>query len=230
MELQRIRHDWVTEQKQQQSLSFVFFLLFLKSVKYNILFTCSVMSDSLQPHRLQHARLPCPSPSSRVCSNSGSLSQWCHPTISSSVIQFSSCPQSFPVSGYFLMSQLFTLGGPSIGASVSASVLPMNIQDWFPLGLTGLISLQSKELSRVFSSTTTHHSHPYITTGKTIILTIWTFFSKVMSLLFNLLSRFVIAFFPRGKCLLSSWLHFTVHSDFGAWEIKSVTVSTFSFY
>ena len=118
-----------------------------------LLFSHSVVSDSLQPHGLQHARLPYPSPSPRVCSNSCSLSQWCHPTISSSAVPFSSCLQSFPASGSFLMSWLFASGGQSIGASVSPSVLPMNIQDWFPLGLTDLISLQAKELSRVFSNT-----------------------------------------------------------------------------
>ena len=107
------------------------------------------MSDSLQAHRLQHARLPCPSLSPGVCSNSCPWSHWCHPTISSSVVPFSSCLQSFPAPGSFPMSQLFTSGGQSIGASASASVLPVNIQGWFPLGLIGLISLQSKGLSRV---------------------------------------------------------------------------------
>ena len=114
----------------------------------------SVMSDSLQPHGLQHTSLTSPSPTPRACSNSCPLSQWCHPTISSSFAPFSSCLQSFPATGSFPMSQFFTLGGQSIGASASASVLPMNIQDWFPLGLTGWISLQSKGLSRVFSNTT----------------------------------------------------------------------------
>ena len=112
------------------------------------------MSDSLQPHGLQHARPPCPSPTPRVYSHSRPLSRWCHPTISSSVIPFSSCLQSFPVSGSFQMSQLFASGGQNIGVSASASVLPVNIQDWFPLGWTGWISLKSKELSRVFSNTT----------------------------------------------------------------------------
>ena len=113
------------------------------------------MSDSLWPHGLQHIRVPCSSPSPRVCSNSCPLSQWCHPTISSSVIPFFSCPQSFPASESFPMSQFFAPGGQNIGisASASASVPPMNIQDWFPLGLTGLILL-SKGLLRVFSSTT----------------------------------------------------------------------------
>ena len=106
------------------------------------------------PHGLQHARPPCPSPTPRVYSNSCPLSPWCHPAISSSVIPFSSCLQSFPASGSFQISQFFTSGGQSIGVSASASVLPMNIQDWFPLGWTGWISLQSKGLSRVFHNTT----------------------------------------------------------------------------
>ena len=147
------------------------------------------MSDYLQPHGLQHARLPCPSPIPRACSNSYPSSQWCYPTISSSVIPFSSCLQSFPASGSFPMSQFFAAGGQSIGVSASASVLPMNTQDWSPLGCTGQISLQSKGLSRVFSNTIVQHSaffivqlsHPYMTTGKTIALTRWTYVGKVMS-------------------------------------------------
>ena len=119
-----------------------------------LLFSHSVVSESLWPHGPQHARLPCPPPYPGVCSNSCPLSQWCHPTISSSFVPFSSCLQSLPASGSFPMSQLFASGDQSIGASASASVLPMNIQGWFPLGLTGLISLQSKGLSRVFSNTT----------------------------------------------------------------------------
>ena len=114
----------------------------------------SVMSDSLWPHGLKHSRLPCPPSSAKAYSNSCPLSGWCHPTISSCVVPFSSCLQSFPASGSFLMSRLFTPGGQSIGTLVSASVHLMNIQDWFPLGLTGLISLQPKGFSRVFSSTT----------------------------------------------------------------------------
>ena len=109
------------------------------------------MLDSFRPHGLQHARAPCPSPTPGVYSNSCPLSGWCHPTISSSVIPFSSCLQSFPASGSFPMSQFFTSGGQSVVVSASASVLPMNIQDWFPLGW---ISLQSKGLSRIFSNTT----------------------------------------------------------------------------
>ena len=107
-------------------------------------FSRSVVSNSLRLHGLQHTTLPCSSPTPVACSNSRPLSRWCHPTISSSVIHFSSCLQSFPASGSFLMSQFFTSGGQSIGVSASASVLLMNSQDWFPLGLTGLISLQSK--------------------------------------------------------------------------------------
>ena len=157
------------------------------------------MSDSLRPHGLQHARPPCPSPNPRACSNSCPSSQWCHPTVSSSVIPFSSCLQSFAASGSFPMSQFFTSGNQSNGASASVSIVPMNIQDWFPLGLTGLISLQFKGLSRVFYQ---YHSskastlwcsaffivqvtHPYMASGKTIALTRRTLFGKVMSLLFN---------------------------------------------
>ena len=117
-------------------------------------FSCSVVSDSLRPHGLQHSRQLCLSPAPRACSNSCPLSWWCHPTISSSAVPFSSCLQSFPASGSFPMSQLFISGCHSIGVSASASVPPMNIQDWFPLGGTGWISLQSKGLSRVFSNTT----------------------------------------------------------------------------
>ena len=112
------------------------------------------MSDSLQRHRLKHARSPCPLPTPRVYPNSCPLSRWYHATISSSLVPFSSCPQSFPASGSFPMSQLFTSGDQSIGASASASVLPLNIQGWFPLELTGLISLQSMGLSRFFSNST----------------------------------------------------------------------------
>ena len=121
-----------------------------------LLFSCSVMSDSLQPHELQHTRLPCPSRIPRACSNSCPLSWWCHPAISS-VILFYFCPQSFLSSGSFQMSQLLASGGQRIGVWVSASVLPMNIQDWSPLGQTGWISLQSKGLSRVFNNTVQKH-------------------------------------------------------------------------
>ena len=120
---------------------------------HTVQFSCSVMFNSLGPHGLQHARLSCPSPTPRACSNSCPSSQWRHPTISFSVIPFSSCLQSFPASGSFLISQFFSSGGQSIGVSRSALVLPMKIQDWFPLGSTGWISLQSKVLSRVLCNT-----------------------------------------------------------------------------
>ena len=147
-------------------------------------FSSSVVSDSLRSHGLQHARLPCPSPTPEVYSNSCPSSRWWQSTISSSVVPFSFHLQSFPASGSFPVSQFFASCGQSIGVSASASVLPMNIQDWFPLGWTGWISLQSRGLSRVFSNTTVqkhqffsaqlslvHFSHPYMINGKTIGLT-----------------------------------------------------------
>ena len=127
----------------------MFFHFHFSSVQSN-----SVVSDSLGPHGQQHAKLPCPSPTPGAYSNSCSLSRWCHPTISFSVVPFSFCLQSFPASGSFPVSQLFTSGGQSIGVSDSASVLPVNIQDWIPLRWTGFISLKSKGPSRVFSNTT----------------------------------------------------------------------------
>ena len=129
----------------------------------SVQFSRSVVSDSLRPHGLQHARPPCPSPTPEVYPNSCLSSQWCHPTISFSVIPFSSCLQSFPASESFQMSQLFTSGGQSIGVSASTSVLPMNTQDWSPLGWTGWISWQSKGLSRVFSNTTVQ-KHQFFST------------------------------------------------------------------
>ena len=195
------------------------------------------MSDSLQSHRLQHARLLCPPLSPGVCSNSCSLSRWCYLTILSSAVLFSFCLQCFPASGAFPMNQLCVSGGQSTGAS--ASVFPMNIQGWFPRELTGLTSLKSKGLLRVLQ----HHNskasilwrsafmiqliHPYITTGKTIALTGWTFVGKVIGLLFSTLSRFVIAFLPRSKCLLISWLHSPSAMILDPKKIKLVTISTF---
>ena len=126
-------------------------------------FSCSVMSDSLWPHGLQHARPPCPSQTPRIYSNSCPSHRWCHPTISSSIVPFSSHLQSFPALESLPMSWFFASGDQSIGVSASASVLPMNIQDWFPLGWTGCISLQSKGLSRVFSNTTVQ-KHPFFRT------------------------------------------------------------------
>ena len=181
-------------------------------------FSRSVVSNSLRSHELQHTRPPCSSPTPGAYSSSCPLSQWCHPTISSSVVPFYFHLQSFPESGSFPMSQFFASGGKRIGISASTWVLPMNTQDWSPLGWTGWISLQeTKGLARVFSNTTVQKhqffgvqlslwSNSHMTTGKTIALTRQTFVGKVMSLLFSMLSRFVIAFLPRSKCLLISWL------------------------
>ena len=130
----------------------------------SVKFSCSVMSDSLRPHEAQYTRTPCPSPTPRVYSNWCPLSRWCHPTILFSVVPFSSCPQSFPASGSFQMNQLLASGGQSIGVSASTSVLPMNTQDWSPLGWTGWIALQSKGLSRVFSNTTVQ-KHQFFSTS-----------------------------------------------------------------
>ena len=165
--------------------------------KYSsVQFSRSVVSDSLQTHGPQHARLPCPSPTPGVHSNPCPSSRWCHPTISPSVIPFSSCLPSFPASGSFLMSQLFTTGGQSIGASASASVLPLIIQDWFPFRmdwldllavqgiLKSLLQHHSSKVSILWHSAffMVQFSHPYVTTGKTIALTRQTFVAKIMSL------------------------------------------------
>ena len=163
----------------------------------SVQFSGSVMSYSLQPHGLQHTRPPCPSPTPGVYSNSSPLSRWCHPTISFSVVPFSSWRQSLPASGSFQMSQLFAWGGQNIGVSASASVLPMNIQDWFPWGLVGS-HCSPRDSQRVFCNTTVQKAwilqcsaffivqllHPYITTGKTIASTRQIFVFKVKSLLF----------------------------------------------
>ena len=199
------------------------------------------MSNSLQPHGLQHARLPCPSPTPGAWSNSCPLSQWCHPTISSSIVPFSSCLQSLSASGFFPSSKFFPSGDQSIGVSASASVLSVNIQDWFTLGLTGWIFLQSKGLSSLLQDHSpkasilwrsaffmVQLSHPYMTTGKTIALTRQTFVGKVMSLLFNMLSWLLIAFFPRSKCLLISWLQTPFAVMLEPKKIRSLTVSIVS--
>ena len=180
-------------------------------------FSLFVVSNSLRPHGLQHARLPCPLQLPELAQISV---HWVGDAIQpSSVIPFSSCLQSFPASGSFLSSQIFASGDQTIGASASASVRPVNIQDWCPLGWTGWISLQAKRLSSLLQ----HHSskasilrhsaffmvqfsHSYVTTEKTIALYIEIFVGKVTSLLFNTLSRLVIAFLPRRKRLLISWL------------------------
>ena len=194
------------------------------------MFSHYVVSDSLRSHQLQHARCLCPSLSPRICSNSCPLHQWWYLTISSNATHSSSCPQSFTASGSFPMSRLFTSGGQNIGASASASVLSMNIQDWFLLGWSGWISLLSKGLSGVFSSTMVwksrfFHTLPslwfnsHIYTWLLEKTTALTFVSKVMSLLFNMLSSFVIDFLPRSKCL-NFMAAVTIHSDFGAQENK----------
>ena len=184
----------------------------------SVQFSRSVVSDSLWPHEPQHSRPPCPSPTPGVHPNPCPLYRWCHPTISSSVIPFSSWLQSVSASGSFPMSQLFALGGQSTGVSASASVLPMNTQDWFRMDWLDLLAAQGtpKSLLQHHSSKasilrcsaffTVQLSHPYMTTGKTIALTRRTFIGKVMSLLLNMLSRLVITFLPRSKRLLISWL------------------------
>ena len=179
------------------------------------------MSNSLYPHGLQPARPPCPSTTPGVYPNSSPLSRWCHLTISSSVIPFSSCLQSFPESGSFQMSQLFTSGGQKYW-SFSFNMSPPNEHsglipfrmDWLDLlavqgNLKSLLQHHSSKASILRHSAffTVQRSHPHMTTGKTIALTRWTFVDKVMSLLFNMLSRLVITFLPRSKCLLISWLH-----------------------
>ena len=196
------------------------------------------MSNSATPWT---ASLPCPTPSPGACSNSCPLSQWCYPTISSSVVPFSSRLQSFPASRSFPVSWLFASGGQSIGASASASVLPMNIQDWFPLGWTALISLLSKGLSSVFSNTTVQkhqflgaqpsfwsNSHIHTRLLEKPVLTTRIFVGKVMSLLFNMLSRLVTAFLPRSKCLLISWLQSPSAMILEPKKIKSLIVSIVS--
>ena len=186
-----------------------------RRLSWSVQFSHSVVSDSLQPHGLQHVRPPCPSPTPRACSYSCLSSWWCHPITSSSVIPFSSRLQSFPASGSFQINQFFASGGPCIGVSASASVLPMNIQDWFPLdGLIGFPccprdsqessptpqfkSINSSALSFLYSPTFTS-IHDY---WKNHSFDLWTFVGKVMSLL----SRLVINFLPRSKHLLISWL------------------------
>ena len=136
-------NPWFQLSHKSKARNFKYCMILISSVQ----FSCSVVSDSSQPHGLQHARLLCLPPTPRACSNSCSSSQWCHPTISSSVVPFFCHLHSFPESGSFPVSQFFTSGGQNIRASASAPVFPMNIQDWFPLGWTDLISLQSKGLS-----------------------------------------------------------------------------------
>ena len=204
-------------------------------------FSHSVVSDSLWPHGPQPARPPCPSPTTGDYSNSCPLSQWCHPTISSSVVSFSSCLQSFPVSGSFQMSQLFTSGGHSIG--VSASISPSNEysllisfrMDWLDL-LSDQGTLKSPLQHHSSKASIPLHSaflivqlsHQHMTTGKTIALTRRTFVGKVMSLLFNMLSWLVITFLPRSKCLSIVWMQAPSAMILEPPKIKPVTVSLFA--
>ena len=195
------------------------------------------MSSSLRQHGLQNTRPPCLSPLPGVYSNSCPLNRGCHTATSSSVVLFTSHLQSFPASGSLQMSQPFAFLCRSIAVSTSASVLPMNIQDWSPLRWTGWISLQSKGISRVSSnlhfksincsalSILYSLSHPYTTTGKTMALTRWNFAGKVVSLLFNMLSRLVITFLPRSNHLLIAWLQSPSTGILEPTKIKSVTVS-----
>ena len=186
--------------------------------QFQFQFSRSVLPNCLWP---QHARPPCSSPTPGIYPNPCPLSRWCHPTISSSVVPFSSCPQSFPAPGSFQISQLFASGGQCIGVSASTSVLPMNTQDWsisFRMDWLDLLAVQGTLKSLLLhhsskasilqhsASFTVQLSNPYMTTGKTIALTRWTFVGKVMSLFYNMLSRWVIAFLPRSKRLSLSWL------------------------
>ena len=176
-------------------------------------FSHEVVSNSFQLHRLQHARLPCPWSSPTACSNSCASTQWCHPTISSSVVPLSSCPQSFPGSGSFPVSQLFASGGFSISPSNEYSGLISFRINWFDLlavqgPLKSLLQHHNLKASILWCSAffMVQLSHPYMPTGETIDLTRQTFVGKVMSLLLNMLSRLVITFLPWSKCLLISWL------------------------
>ena len=189
-----------------------------------LLFSHPVMSDSLRPHELQDTRPPCPSPSSEVCPSSCPLHQWCHPAILSSNTLFSFCFQSFPASGTFPVNQLFISGDQNTGASASATIHEYSGFFFFSFRLTGLISLLSKGLSGVFSSSkasilwhfaffTVQLSHPYVTTGKTITLTIRTFVSRVTSLLFSTLSRFVIAFLPNFMAAVTTCTDFRAQEE-----------------
>ena len=200
--------------------------------------SCSVLSDSLWPHESQHARPPYPSPTPGVHWDSHPSSQWCYPAISSSVVCFSSCPQSLPASESFPMSQLFAWGGQSTGVSALASFLPKKSQGWCPSEWTGwgtlksLLQHHSSKASILWHAAffTVQLSHPYMTTGKTIALTRRTFVGKVISLHFNMLSRLDITFLPRSKRLLISWLPFQLPSAviLEPPKIKSDTVSTVS--
>ena len=209
----------------------------------SVQFSCSVVSDYLRPRELQHARPPCPPQTPRVHSGSRPSSKRCHPAISSSAVPFSSCPQSLPASEFFPMSQFFASGGQNIGASFSFSISPSNEysglisfrMDWLDLlavqgTLKSLLQHRSSNASILRHSAffIVQLSHPYVTTGKTIALTRWTFGDKVMSLLLNMLSRLVITFLPRSNCLLISWLQSPSAVILEPPKIKSDIVSTVS--
>ena len=207
---------------------------------WSVQFSRSVVSDSLRPHELQHARPPCPLPTPRVYSNSSPLSRWWHPTISSSVVPFSACPQSFPASGSYSNESALHLRWPeywsfNISPSNEYSGLISLKMDWFDLlavqgTLKSLLQHHSSKASIFWHSAffIVQLSHPYVTTGKTIALTRWTFVCKVMSLFFNMLSRLVITFLPRSKHLLISWLQSSSAVILEPKKVKSVTVSTVS--
>ena len=209
----------------------------MRKLEFSVQFSCSLVLDSLQPHGLQHTRLPCPSPTPGAYSNSCPLSQWCHPNVLSSVIPFSSHIQSFPGSGSFPMSKFFASSGQSIGVSASASVLPEYSglisfrRDWLDL-LAVQGTLKSRPQHHSSKASILWHtgffivqlSHPYKTTGKTKALTRQTLVGKVMPLLFNMLSRLVIAFLPRSKRLLISWLQSSSTVILEPPKIKSLIV------
>ena len=208
----------------------------------SVQFSRLVVSDSLRPRESQHARPPCPSPTPGVHPNPCPSRQWCHETISSSVVPFSSCPQSFPALGSFPMGQLFAWGGQSVGVSASVSVHLMNTQDWSPLRCTGWISLQFKGLSTesspipqfksINSSALSFLQSPTLTSThdywKNHSLDRWTFVDKAVSLLFNMLTRLVITFLPRSKHLLTSWLPSPFAVILEPPKIKFDTLSTVS--
>ena len=228
---------WYQEKKETNSelCSLTFLVL-----SYFFQFSCSVMSYSLWPHGLQYSRLPCPLPTPRACSNSCPLSSWCHLTISSSVVPFTSYLQSFPASGFFSNESALRIRWSkywsfSFSPSSEYSGLISFRIDWFDLlavqgTLKSLLQHHSSKASILWRSAffMVQLSHPYMTTGKTIALTRWNFVSKVISLLFNMLFRLVIAFLPRSKCLLISWLQSASAVILESRKIKSVTVSIVS--
>ena len=238
----RVGHNWATSLHFLQNCVVSLTCIDLVHILLSVQFSHSVMSDSLRPHELQHAKLPCPSPTPGVHPNSCALSWWCHPAISSSVVPFSSCPHSLPTSGSFPMSQLFAWGGQSIGVSASASVLSMNTQDWSPLGWTGWICVQLKGLTRVYSNTTVQ-KHQFFGTqlfsqSNSLIHT-WPLEKPQPWLDGPLMAKWCLCFlicylgghnFPSKefKCPLISWLQSPSAVILEPKKIKSDTVSTVS--